>query len=68
MKTVACTRSKDKNSLMAAMLSRNRSSQDATHRLVLLLSYLICSYFAVFSLVQILTIMIPPTCFVPLET
>ena len=34
---------------------------------MLSLSYLICSYFAVFSLVQISTIMIPPACSAPLE-
>ena len=37
-----------------------------THRLALLLSYLICSYFAVFSLVRILTL-IPPACSTPLK-
>ena len=37
-----------------------------THRLALSLSYLICSYFAVFSSVQISTL-IPPMCSAPLK-
>ena len=37
-----------------------------THHLALSLSYLICSYFTVFSLVRILTL-IPPACSAPLE-